>query len=126
MRLVPPASGRIVAGSVRFDGMELLTLEPAAMRAIRGNRIGMIFQEPMTSLNPVLTIGRQIAESVALHQQLPRSAAFDRAVEMLTLVKIPAPRRRAPRASGSPATLCAALLGLALPQGNDAVDLPSF
>ncbi len=72
MRLVPPATGRIVAGSIRFDGMELLTLDPAAMRAIRGNRIGMIFQEPMTSLNPVMTVGRQIAESVALHQQLPR------------------------------------------------------
>ena len=55
MRLVPPASGRIVAGSIRFDDTELLTLEPAAMRAIRGNRISMIFQEPMTSLNPVMT-----------------------------------------------------------------------
>ncbi len=65
------------------------------MRAIRGNRIGMIFQEPMTSLNPVMTVGRQIAESVALHQHLPRSAAFDRAIEMLTLVKIPEARRRA-------------------------------
>ena len=95
MRLVPPASGRIVAGSIRFDGAELLTLGAAAMRAIRGNRIGMIFQEPMTSLNPVMTVGRQIAESVALHQQLPRRAALDRAVEMLTLVKIPEPRRRA-------------------------------
>ena len=65
------------------------------MRAIRGNRISMIFQEPMTSLNPVMTVGRQIAESVALHQQLPRRAALDRAIEMLTLVKIPEPRRRA-------------------------------
>ena len=105
MRLVPPASGRIVAGSIRFDGTELLTLDPAAMRAIRGNRIGMIFQEPMTSLNPVMTVGRQIAESVALHQQLPRRAALDRAVEMLTLVKIPgaaAARRRNIRIS-SPA-----------------------
>ena len=67
------ASGRIVAGSIRFDGKELLTLEPAAMRAIRGNRISMIFQEPMTSLNPVMTVGQQIAESVALHQHLPRA-----------------------------------------------------
>ena len=73
MRLVPAASGRIVAGSIRFDGKELLTLEPAAMRAIRGNRISMIFQEPMTSLNPVMTVGQQIAESVALHQHLPRA-----------------------------------------------------
>jgi peptide/nickel transport system ATP-binding protein len=95
MRLVPPASGRIVAGSIRFEDTDLLTLEPDAMRAIRGNRIGMIFQEPMTSLNPVMTVGRQIAESVALHQHLPRSAAFERAIEMLTLVKIPAARRRA-------------------------------
>ena len=69
MRLVPPTSGRIVAGSIRFDDKELLTLDPAAMRAIRGNRISMIFQEPMTSLNPVMTVGRQIAETVALHQQ---------------------------------------------------------
>jgi len=95
MRLVPPAAGRIVAGSIRFDDTELLTLKPRAMRAIRGNRISMIFQEPMTSLNPVMTVGRQIAETVALHQQLPRRAALDRAVEMLTLVKIPEPRRRA-------------------------------
>jgi peptide/nickel transport system ATP-binding protein len=95
MRLVPPAAGRIVAGSIRFDGTELLTLKPRAMRAIRGNRISMIFQEPMTSLNPVMTVGRQISESVALHQQLPRRAALDRAIEMLTLVKIPEPRRRA-------------------------------
>ncbi len=95
MRLVPAASGRIVAGSIRFDDKELLTLEPAAMRAIRGNRISMIFQEPMTSLNPVMTVGQQIAESVALHQHLPRHAALDRAIEMLTLVKIPETRRRA-------------------------------
>src|SRR4029434_2102233 len=80
MRLVPPASGRIVAGSIRFDGQELLALRPAQMRAIRGNRISMIFQEPMTSLNPVMTVGDQIAESLALHQHLPRRAALDRAV----------------------------------------------
>ena len=72
MRLVPPTSGRIVAGSIRFDGTELLTLDPAAMRAIRGNRIGMIFQEPMTSLNPVMTVGRQIAET---RRPAPASAA---------------------------------------------------
>ena len=89
MRLVPAMSGRTVTGSVRFDGQDLLTLTPAAMRAIRGNRIGMIFQEPMTSLNPVMTVGRQIAESVALHQKLPARAAWDRAIEMLTLVRIP-------------------------------------
>ncbi len=95
LRLVPPPSGRIVSGSVRFDGVDLLTLDSRAMRAIRGNRISMIFQEPMTSLNPVMTVGRQIAETVALHQRLPRRAAMDRAVEMLALVKIPDARRRA-------------------------------
>ena len=95
MRLVPAPSGRIVAGSIRFDDSELLTLDSAAMRAIRGNRISMIFQEPMTSLNPVMTVGNQIAESVTLHQHLPRRAALDRATEMLALVKIPEARRRA-------------------------------
>ena len=95
MRLVSPPAGRIVSGSVRFDGRELLALKPAEMRAIRGNRISMIFQEPMTSLNPVMTVGRQIAETVALHQRLPRRAALDRAVELLALVGIPESRRRA-------------------------------
>ena len=95
MRLVPRPAGRIVSGSVRFDGNELLALDPAAMRAIRGNRISMIFQEPMTSLNPVMTVGRQIAETVTLHQGLPRHAAMDRAIEMLALVGISETRRRA-------------------------------
>jgi peptide/nickel transport system ATP-binding protein len=95
MRLVPSAAGRIVAGSIRFDDTELLSLPSAAMRAIRGNRISMIFQEPMSSLNPVMNVGRQIAETVALHQHLSRRAALDRAIEMLDLVKIPEPRRRA-------------------------------
>ena len=95
MRLVPPATGRIAAGSIRFDGRELLTLSSPEMRAIRGNRISMIFQEPMTSLNPLLTIGRQIAETVALHQHLPARAALDRAHEMLSLVRISDGTRRA-------------------------------
>jgi len=95
MRLIPPTSGRIVSGSVRFDGKDLLALPSAAMRAIRGNRISMIFQEPMTSLNPVMTVGRQIAETVALHRNETRRAAMERAIEMLTLVKIPEARRRA-------------------------------
>jgi peptide/nickel transport system ATP-binding protein len=95
MRLVPAATGRIVAGSIRFEGTELLSLPPRSMRAIRGNRISMIFQEPMSSLNPVMTVGRQIAETVAMHQGLSRRAALDRAVEMLALVRIPEPRRRA-------------------------------
>ncbi|MEO8741174.1 MAG: ABC transporter ATP-binding protein [Casimicrobiaceae bacterium] len=95
MRLVPPHAGRIVSGRVGFDDVDLLALDADAMRAIRGNRISMIFQEPMTSLNPVMTVGRQIAETVALHQHLPRRAALDRAIEMLALVRIPDTRRRA-------------------------------
>ncbi len=95
MRLVPLHAGRIVSGSVRFDGKELLALDAADMRAIRGNRISMIFQEPMTSLNPVMTVGRQIAETVTLHQHLSPRAARDRAIEMLSLVRIPDTRRRA-------------------------------
>src|SRR6202140_4518672 len=72
MRLVPDPPGRIVGGSVRLAGRDLLTLDEAAMRGVRGNDISMIFQEPMTSLNPVLTIGNQIAETLWLHQNLSR------------------------------------------------------
>jgi len=88
LRLVPPP-GRIVGGAIRYQGRNLLALSEAAMRSLRGNRISMIFQEPMTSLNPVLTIGRQIAETVKLHQNLSGDAAKERAVEMLRLVHIP-------------------------------------
>ena len=95
MRLVPNPPGRIAGGSVRLRGRELLRLGEDEMRAIRGNEISMIFQEPMSSLNPVLTIGRQIAEAVWLHQDLSRAAAMEKAVEMLRLVKIPAPAQRA-------------------------------
>ncbi len=94
MRLVS-SPGRIVSGSVKFDGRELLTLSDAEMRDVRGNDIAMIFQDPMTSLNPVFTIGDQIAEAVRLHQRLDGRAARDRAVEMLELVAIPDPKRRA-------------------------------
>ncbi len=94
MRLLPPKLGRIVAGSVRFEGQDLAHLSEAAMRDIRGNRIAMIFQEPMTSLNPVLTVGDQIAEAVVIHQKLDRSAARARAVEMLRLVRISDAERR--------------------------------
>ena len=94
MRLIPPKSGRTVGGTIRFDGQDLLKLPEAEMRKIRGNRIAMIFQEPMTSLNPVLTIGDQIAESVILHQGASRRAALDRAREMLELVRIPDAKRR--------------------------------
>ena len=89
MRLIPPRSGRIVQGSVRFEGQDLATLSDTEMRKIRGNQIAMVFQEPMTSLNPVHTVGAQIAEAVRIHQGLSRSAALARAVEMLRMVRIP-------------------------------------
>jgi peptide/nickel transport system ATP-binding protein len=94
LRLIAPETGRIVGGSIVFDGQELTTLPIEAMRAMRGRRIAMIFQEPMTSLNPVLTIGTQIAESVVRHLGLSRRAAMDRAHEMLELVRIADARRR--------------------------------
>jgi peptide/nickel transport system ATP-binding protein len=93
LRLVPEPPAKI-AGSIRFQGKELLALSEREMRGIRGNDISMIFQEPMTSLNPVLTVGRQLGETLRLHEHLDRAAAEARAVEMLTLVGIPEPRRR--------------------------------
>ena len=93
LKLVPMPPGRI-AGQVRFMGRDLLRLPEAEMRKLRGNDISMIFQEPMTSLNPVLTIGRQIGETLRLHQGMNAGQAEARAVEMLTLVGIPAPGRR--------------------------------
>jgi peptide/nickel transport system ATP-binding protein len=95
MRLVPDPPGRIVGGSVKLEGTDLLDLDEAEMRAIRGNRISMIFQEPMTSLNPVLRIGDQITEAVRLHRKISRKQAWSTAVEMLRLVRIPVPERRA-------------------------------
>ena len=95
MRLLPEDGSSRMSGSVRFDGTELTTLSEPQMRAIRGNRISMIFQEPMTSLNPVLTVGDQVAESVRIHQRLGKRAAWDRAVEMLSVVRIADPLRRA-------------------------------
>ena len=94
LRLIPSPPGRIVAGAIRFQGRDLLALGEAEMRDIRGNEISMIFQEPMTSLNPVLTVGRQIGEALRLHQGLDAGAATARAVEMLRLVRIPEPERR--------------------------------
>src|SRR5918997_6736290 len=93
MRLVPEPPGRI-AGVIRFQGVDLLRLPEHAMRTIRGNDISMIFQEPMTSLNPVLSVGRQLGETLRLHQGLDKQAAETRAVEMLNLVGIPEARRR--------------------------------
>jgi peptide/nickel transport system ATP-binding protein len=94
MRLVPTPPGRFAAGSIRYQGIDLLGIPEKQMRQIRGNRISMIFQEPMTSLNPVLTIGRQIAETVMVHQNVGRREAYSRATEMLRLVQIPEPGRR--------------------------------
>src|SRR5262249_38893731 len=95
MRLVPDPPGRIVGGSVTLEGTDLLALDDAKMRAIRGNRISMIFQEPMTSLNPVMRIGDQITEAVRLHRKISTREAHNIAVEMLRLVRIPEPARRA-------------------------------
>jgi len=95
MRLVPDPPGRIGGGSITLEGTDLLALSEAEMRKIRGNRISMIFQEPMTSLNPVMRIGDQIVEAVRLHRNLSAKEARDIAIEMLRLVRIPEPVRRA-------------------------------
>jgi peptide/nickel transport system ATP-binding protein len=94
MRLVPDPPGVIERGRILFQGGDLLKLSEREMRRLRGNRISMIFQEPMTSLNPVHRVGRQIAEAVRLHRGVSRKEARERAVEMLDLVGIPAPRER--------------------------------
>ena len=93
LRLIAEPPGKI-AGSIRFGGKELLKLADRDMRDIRGNDISMIFQEPMTSLNPVLTVGRQLGETLRLHEEISKRAAERRAVEMLALVGIPEPRQR--------------------------------
>ena len=94
MRLVADPPGRIVGGSMRLDGVDLVGLDAAAMRLVRGKEISMIFQEPMTSLNPVMTIGRQISEALLLHETNSSKVALARAVEMLNLVGIPEPQQR--------------------------------
>jgi oligopeptide/dipeptide ABC transporter ATP-binding protein len=94
MRLIPSPPGRIISGNVYFKGEDLLEKSDQEIRSIRGNNISMIFQEPMTSLNPVYTIGRQISEAIMLHQKLPRKAAMEKAVQMLRLVGIPMPDKR--------------------------------
>ena len=95
MRLVPEPPGRIVGGTIHFKGRDLLKLSEGEMREVRGNDIAMIFQEPMTSLNPVFTCGFQIDEAVMLHQRLGRKAAREKTVEMLHRVGIPDPAQRA-------------------------------
>src|SRR5437660_11912677 len=94
LRLIPSPPGRIVSGAIRFAGRDLLRLSEAEMRQVRGNEISMIFQEPMTSLNPVLNIGRQLGETLTLHQGLDHKAAQARAMAMLNLVGISEPGRR--------------------------------
>ena len=94
IRLIASPPGKIVNGSVVFDGQELMDLAEEDLRHIRGNRIAMIFQDPMTSLNPVLTIGRQITESLELHMSMNRSQSRERAIELLELVGIPAAANR--------------------------------
>ncbi|HMQ30371.1 MAG TPA: ABC transporter ATP-binding protein [Chloroflexaceae bacterium] len=94
MRLIPSPPGKIAGGQILFDGEDLLQMSEEEMRHIRGNRIAMIFQDPMTSLNPVLTIGRQITESLELHMKLSRREATNRAAELLTMVGIPSAAKR--------------------------------
>jgi len=94
MRLIPQPPGQIVRGRIDYNGRNLLELPPKEMRKIRGKEISMIFQEPMTSLNPVFTVGEQIAEALRLHEGLNRRDALDRAIEMLRLVHIPNAERR--------------------------------
>lgn len=94
MRLIPQPPGKIAGGDITFEGKSLLELSSQEMRKIRGNKISMIFQEPMTSLNPVFTIGNQISEAIQLHQGLSKKAALERSVEMLKLVGIPSPELR--------------------------------
>jgi oligopeptide/dipeptide ABC transporter ATP-binding protein len=93
LNLVPPP-GRIVAGSILFEGRDLLGLSQSELRAIRGARISMIFQEPMTALNPVFTVGNQIAEVLTTHQNISRKQAINSAVELLQSVGIPSPEKR--------------------------------
>ena len=94
MRLVPSPPGRTIAGEVVFEGEDLLKMDDAEMRNIRGNRIAMVFQEPMTSLNPVLTIGRQLTETLELHQKMNKQQAKSRAAELLQTVGISDAARR--------------------------------
>jgi oligopeptide/dipeptide ABC transporter ATP-binding protein len=95
LRLIASPPGKIVGGEILFKGQDLLKKSESEMRRIRGNEISMIFQEPMTSLNPVYTVGEQIAEVLRLHQNMSRKEAWEKAVDMLRLVGIPSPEKRA-------------------------------
>ena len=93
MRLIPSPPARIVSGRIMFDGEDVVALDEPRLRALRGNAMAMIYQDPMTTLNPVFSVGEQIAEAVRLHRDASRAAALARAVEMLELVGIPDPAR---------------------------------
>jgi peptide/nickel transport system ATP-binding protein len=95
MRLIPQPPGKIETGKILLEGQNLLDLSPFEMRKIRGNKISMIFQDPMTSLNPVFKVGEQVAEVIQLHQRLPKREAFDKAIDMFRLVGIPSAKQRA-------------------------------
>jgi oligopeptide/dipeptide ABC transporter ATP-binding protein len=94
MRLIPQPPGKIVKGSIMFDGQDILKMDDDDVRGIRGNNIAMIFQDPMTSLNPVLTISRQISEALELHLKMDKSEARKRTIELLELVNIPSAKKR--------------------------------
>ena len=94
MGLLPKGQGRISGGTVRFEGKDLATLSPQEMRALRGDRMAMIFQEPMTSLNPAFTIGDQLIEGIRVHRNVSAEEARTRAIEMLARVRIPSPEQR--------------------------------
>ena len=94
MRLIPQPPGKIVKGSIMFDGQDILKMDDDDVRGIRGNNIAMIFQDPMTSLNPVLTISRQISEALELHMKMDKSEARKRTIELLELVNIPSAKKR--------------------------------
>src|SRR5512139_3944246 len=94
MRLVPIPPGRIAGGEILFDGIDILRLPASEMRKVRGNKISMIFQEPMTSLNPVFTVGDQVAEVISLHKKLSQREIRDKVIEAFRLVRIPAPETR--------------------------------
>ncbi len=94
MRLIPNPPGEIISGRIDFQGEDLRTLSEAKMRQVRGNKISMIFQEPMTSLNPVFTVGDQIAETLVLHQNMSKQQAFARSIELMEQVGIPDPKKR--------------------------------
>ncbi|MES2734678.1 MAG: ABC transporter ATP-binding protein [Verrucomicrobiota bacterium] len=93
-RLLPQPHGQILSGSIRFEGQDLIRLPLEEMQAIRGNDISMIFQEPMTALNPVQTVGRQLAEAILLHAQCSKAEVLSRSVDMMKKVRIPAPEAR--------------------------------